>query len=90
MGRIDHAPTTGEGKMASWISIISAFAGILAGGGVTYVTSRAQLRIEAEHAYDRTLRDLRLPHYQQLFTLQKEFHGNGGHQAFQARWSSLR
>jgi hypothetical protein len=66
--------------MAAWITIISALAGILAGGVVTYATSRSQLRIEyatsrsqlrieAEHAYDRALRDLRLPHYQQLFHL---------------------
>jgi hypothetical protein len=55
--------------MASWISIISALAGLLAGGAVTYLTSRAQFRIEAEHAYDSTLRDLRLPHYQRLFHL---------------------
>jgi hypothetical protein len=57
--------------MAAWITIISALAGILAGGVVTYATSRSQLRIEAEHAYDRALRDMRLPHYQQLFHLTK-------------------
>jgi len=56
-----------ESDMAAWITIISALAGILAGGVVTYFTSRSQLRIEAEHAYDRTLRDMRLPQYQQLF-----------------------
>jgi hypothetical protein len=55
--------------MATWITIISALAGALAGGIVTYATSRSQLRIEAENAYDRALRDLRLPHYQQLFHL---------------------
>jgi hypothetical protein len=55
--------------MATWITIISALAGILAGGVVTYATSRSQLRTEAEHAYDRALRDLRLPHYQELFHL---------------------
>jgi hypothetical protein len=57
--------------MAAWITIVSALAGILAGGFVTYATSRSQLRLEAEHAYDRTLRDMRLPHYQQLFHLTK-------------------
>jgi hypothetical protein len=41
--------------------------GLLAGGPATYFTTRAQLRAEAEHAYDRSLRDLRLPHYQRLF-----------------------
>jgi hypothetical protein len=55
--------------MTAWITVISALAGILAGGIVTYATSRSQLRIEAEHAYDRALRDLRLPYYQELFHL---------------------
>jgi hypothetical protein len=53
--------------MAAWISLISALAGILVGGVVTYATSRSQLRIEAKDAYDRALRDMRIPHYQQLF-----------------------
>ena len=57
--------------MTAWITIISAIAGILAGGVVTYATSRSQLRAEAENAYDRALRDMRLPHYQQLFHLTK-------------------
>ena len=57
--------------MAAWITIISTLAGILAGGVVTYATTRSQLRIQAEHAYDRTLRDMRLPYYQQLFHLTK-------------------
>jgi hypothetical protein len=55
--------------LAVWASIISAAFGLLAGGAATYFTTRAQLRIEAEHAYDRSLRDLRLPHYQRLFHL---------------------
>jgi hypothetical protein len=55
--------------MASWISMVAALAGLLLGGVVTYLTTSAQLRAEAEHAYDRALRDLRLPHYQQLFHL---------------------
>lgn len=49
--------------------MISALAGLLVGGAVSYVTSRAQLRVQAEHEYDRSLRDLRLPHYQRLFHL---------------------
>lgn len=53
--------------MAVWASVISAAFGLLAGGVATYFTTRAQLRLEAEHAYDRSLRDLRLPHYQRLF-----------------------
>ena len=55
--------------MAVWVSFISAAFGLLAGGAATYFTTRAQLRTEAEHAYDRSLRDLRLPHYQRLFHL---------------------
>jgi hypothetical protein len=60
--------------MAAWITLISALAGILVGGVVTYATSRSQLRTEAEHAYDRSLRDMRIPHYQQLFHLTKRNH----------------
>jgi hypothetical protein len=55
--------------LAVWASFISATLGLLAGGVATYFTTRAQLRLEAEHAYDRSLRDLRLPHYQRLFHL---------------------
>lgn len=55
--------------MAVWASVISAAFGLFAGGAATYFTTRAQLRAEAEHAYDRSLRDLRLPHYQRLFHL---------------------
>ncbi len=52
--------------LAVWASFISAAFGLLAGGAATYFTTRAQLRVEAEHAYDRSLR---LPHYQRLFHL---------------------
>jgi hypothetical protein len=55
--------------VAVWASLISAAFGLLAGGTATYFTTRSQLRMEAEHAYDRSLRDLRLPHYQRLFHL---------------------
>lgn len=55
--------------MAVWASFISAAFGLLAGGAATYFTTRAQLRLEAEHIYDRSLRKLRLPHYQRLFHL---------------------
>ena len=61
--------TFGGGYVALWASFISAAFGLLAGGAATYFTTRAQLRVEAEHAYDRSLRDLRLPHYQRLFHL---------------------
>jgi predicted ribosomally synthesized peptide with SipW-like signal peptide len=55
--------------MAAWITVASAIGGIIAGGTLTYFTSRSQLYIQAEHAYDRALRDLRIPHYQALFHL---------------------
>jgi hypothetical protein len=55
--------------MASWFLTFSAVIGLLIGGVITYMTSRAQLRIQAEHNYDVALRDLRLPHYQELFHL---------------------
>ena len=55
--------------MAAWITLVSAIGGIIAGGSLTYFTSRSQLYIGAEHAYDRALRDLRIPHYQALFHL---------------------
>jgi hypothetical protein len=58
-----------EDTLAVWASFISAAFGLLAGGAATYFTTRAQLRVEAEHAYDRSLRDLRPPHYQRLFHL---------------------
>lgn len=55
--------------MTSWFPTFSAVIGLLAGGVITYMTSRAQLRVQAEHDYDVALRDLRLPHYQELFRL---------------------
>jgi hypothetical protein len=57
--------------MTTWVTVLSAAVGALAGGAVTYFSSRSQLRIEAENAYDRALRDLRLEHYQALFHLTK-------------------
>ncbi len=55
--------------MTSWFPTLAAVIGLLIGGGITYITSRAQLRIQAEHDYDVALRDMRLPHYQELFRL---------------------
>ena len=55
--------------MTSRFPTVSAVIGLLAGGVITYMTSRAQLRVQAEHDYDVALRDLRLPHYQELFHL---------------------
>jgi hypothetical protein len=63
-----RAKPPGE-NMTSWFPAVSAVIGILAGGVFTYMTSRGQLRIQAEHDYDLALRDLRLPHYQELFHL---------------------
>jgi hypothetical protein len=42
--------------LAAWASFISAALGLLAGGVATYFTTRAQLRVEVEHAYDHSLR----------------------------------
>jgi predicted ribosomally synthesized peptide with SipW-like signal peptide len=55
--------------MTAWITLVSAIGGIIAGGTLTYFTSRSQIYIQAEHAYDQALRDLRIPHYQTLFHL---------------------
>ena len=49
------------------IGIVGALLGALAGGVVTYVTTRSRMRLELEFAYDRELRDKRLSHYQRLF-----------------------
>jgi hypothetical protein len=54
--------------MDLWVAS-STFVGLVVGGLVTFLSTRAQLRVEAAHAYDRSLRDLRLPHYQALFHL---------------------
>jgi hypothetical protein len=55
--------------VTAWITLVSAIGGIIAGGILTYFTSRSQIYIQAEHAYDQALRDLRIPHYQTLFHL---------------------
>jgi len=55
--------------MTAWITLVSVIGGIIGGGTFTYFTTRSQLHIEAENAYDRALRDLRMPHYQALFHL---------------------
>jgi hypothetical protein len=54
--------------MEMWLAS-STLLGLVLGGAITFFTTRAQLRIEASHAYDRSLRDLRLSHYQALFHL---------------------
>src|SRR5512133_3964341 len=68
-------PVAGNGQregvtaMDAWFTVSSTLVGLIVGGAATFLTTRAQLRIEAEHAYDRALRDLRLSHYQELFHL---------------------
>jgi predicted ribosomally synthesized peptide with SipW-like signal peptide len=59
--------------MAAWITLVSAIGGIVAGGTFTYFTSRSQLYIQAEHAYDLALRDLRIPHYQSPFSPYRKY-----------------
>ncbi len=51
------------------IGLVSVLLGAVAGALGTYVTTKARMRLELQLAYDRALRDLRLPHYQRLFHL---------------------
>jgi hypothetical protein len=55
--------------MSNWLTVVTTIAGLIVGGLVTYFTSRATLRNQAEHAFDQTLRELRLPQYRALFHL---------------------
>jgi hypothetical protein len=77
-----------EDTLAVWASLISAAFGLLAGGAATYFTTRAQLRVEAEHAYDRSLRDLRPRHYQRLFHLTRVMPREWLPSTIPARWTS--
>jgi hypothetical protein len=52
-----------------WQTLTTTLLGLIFGGLGTYLGSRAQLRIQAEHEFDKALRELRLPHYQALFHL---------------------
>lgn len=54
-----------------WAALLAALIGVLAGGVVTYVTTRSQLKIEAANSFDKSLRELRLPHYRQLFHISR-------------------
>lgn len=47
--------------------LLGAVLGAIAGAIATYVTKLSSMRVELEHTYDKTLRDIRLPHYQRLF-----------------------
>jgi hypothetical protein len=51
------------------IGIAGVVLGALAGTIATYLTTRSKMRWELVYAYDRELRDKRLPHYQKLFHL---------------------
>src|SRR5512133_823512 len=83
------APVAGNGQregvtaMDAWFTVSSTLVGLIVGGAATFLTTRAQLRIEAEHAYDRALRDLRLSHYQELFHLTEALPREWGHLARQ-------
>jgi hypothetical protein len=52
---------------AALIGVVGGVLGAIAGGLVTYLTTRSRMRLELEYAHDRELRDKRLPHYQRLF-----------------------
>jgi hypothetical protein len=47
--------------------LLGAFAGALAGGLVTFLTARAQMRRDLEYAYDRELRTQRMIAYRSLY-----------------------
>ena len=57
--------------MVTLIGLAGVVLGALAGGVVTFVTTRSSMRLELEFSYDRALRDKRLEHYQRLFHLTK-------------------
>jgi len=53
------------------IGVAGIILGAVVGGLVTYLTTRSRMRLELEYAYDRELRDKRLPHYQRLFHISR-------------------
>ena len=53
--------------MEALIGIAGVVLGALAGTIATYLTTRSKMRWELVYAYDRELREKRLPHYQRLF-----------------------
>lgn len=57
--------------MVTLIGLAGVVLGALAGGIVTFATTRSSMRLELEFSYDRALRDKRLGHYQRLFHLSK-------------------
>lgn len=55
--------------METLIGIAGVVLGAVAGTIATYLTTRSKMRWELVYAYDRELREKRLPHYQNLFHL---------------------
>lgn len=57
--------------MNALIGVVGIVLGAVGGGFVTYLTTRSRMRLELEYAYDRELREKRLPHYQRLFHISR-------------------
>jgi hypothetical protein len=57
--------------METMVGLLGVVLGALAGGAVTYATTRSRMRLELAYAYDRTLQEKRLEHYQRLFHLSR-------------------
>ena len=53
--------------MEAWVGVTGIIVGALAGAIGTFFTTKSTMRLEFENAYDRSLRDIRLDHYQRLF-----------------------
>jgi hypothetical protein len=53
--------------MEIWVGIVSVLVGAVAGTVGTLITTKNKMRLEHQLAYDRELRNLRLPHYQGLY-----------------------
>ena len=52
--------------MEVWIDLISVVIGAVVGTATTLITTRNRVDLEQRAAFDRELRNLRLPHYQAL------------------------
>lgn len=57
--------------MTVLIGAIGVVLGALVGAIATYLTSRSTMRVNLEHSYNQTLRDVRLAHYQRLFWISR-------------------
>ena len=58
---------------ATFIGLAGVVIGAFVGAITTYLTTRSNMRLQLEYAYDQTLRDKRLERYQELFHLSKCF-----------------